>query len=55
MSGPTTCGTHADGDENADDIAGDEEPNHRRARLAAYRRAGSPHIAGDQYPLAKIA
>lgn len=55
MSGPTTCGSHADGDENAADIQEAEGPKDRRARLRAWRRAGSPHIAGDQYPLAKSA
>lgn len=55
MSGPATCGSFADGDENAEEIDYDENRNHRRARLAAWRRAGSPFVAGDQYPLAKIA
>lgn len=51
MSGPSTCGSYADGDENAADIATEESPEHTLDRLAAYRRAKSPHVAGLAYPL----
>lgn len=56
MSGPTVCGTWADGPENADEIRESEafNPKARAARLAAYARATSPEVAGDQYELTGV-
>lgn len=37
-SGPTVCGTHADGDENMTEIRRTENKLHRRGRRSAQRR-----------------
>lgn len=55
MSGPATCGSYADADENLKEITESETRTHRRGRLAAAERATSPYVAGDQYPLGDAA
>lgn len=51
LTGPTICGTHADGNENATEIFESESTVHRRHRLLARKRAHAPYISGDEYPL----
>lgn len=55
MSGPTVCGSFADGDENAHEVAGMESVKHQRARMAAWRRSLLRDQAGKEadrtYPL----
>lgn len=51
MSGPTTCGNYADGNENAHDILQAESASGRRQRVAAWKRADSSEIRGTNYPL----
>lgn len=53
LSGPTVCGSFADGNENAAEIHESEQGN-RKARLHridAWKRATHPNISGDRYPL----
>lgn len=52
MSGPQTCGSYADGDENAADIANSETKRQKRARLVA--AGASDYFATRGYPLLDI-
>lgn len=53
MSGPQTCGSYADGDENAADIANNESKRQQRARLVA-AGASSYFATSGGYPLLNI-
>lgn len=50
FSGPNTCGSYADEDENKTDVLTSETTKHRRARIACARRATNASVLDARWP-----